>query len=62
MKKVLAMLLCLSMVLGFVPALALAEEPAPQQTIVTAQELLGFSRLEDLELPEKQSHARYDDD
>ena len=31
MKKVLAMLLCLSMLLGLVPALALAEEPAPQQ-------------------------------
>ena len=62
MKKVLAMLLCLSMLLGLVPAMALAEEPAPQQTIVTAQELPGFSRLENLELPEKESHARYADD
>ena len=62
MKKVLAMLLCLSMVLGLVPALALAEEPAPQQTTVTAQELPGFSRLENLELPEKESHGLYADD
>ena len=61
MKRVLAMLLCLSMVLGLVPALALAEETAPQQTVVTAQELPGVSRLEDLELPEKQNTALYDD-
>ncbi len=62
MKKVLAMLLCLSMLLGLVPAVALAEEPAPQQTVVTAQELPGFSRLENLELPEKESHGLYADD
>ena len=62
MKKVLAMLLCLSMLLGLVPALALAEEPAPRQTVVTAQELPGVSRLENLELPEKESHGRYADD
>ena len=40
MKRVLAMLLCLSMVLGLVPALALAEEAAPVQSTVTAQELM----------------------
>ena len=62
MKKALAMLLCLSMLLGLVPALALAEEPAPQQTTVTAQELPGFSRLEDLQLPERESHGLYADD
>ncbi len=62
MKRVLAMLLCLSMVLGLVPALALAEESAHRQTTVTAQELPGFSRVEDIELPEKQSHKLYDDE
>ena len=62
MKRVLAMLLCLSMVLGLVPALALAEGPAPARTTVTAQELPGFSRVEDIELPEKQSHKLYDDE
>jgi len=62
MKRVLAMLLCLSLVLGLLPALALAEEPAPAQNVVTAQELPGYSRLEDLQLPEKQSHKLYDDD
>ena len=34
MKRVLAMLLCLSMVLGLVPALALAEESAPRQIAI----------------------------
>ena len=62
MKRVLAMLLCLSMVLGLVPALALAEEPAAAQTVVNAQELPGYSRVENLELPEKQSHKLYKDE
>ena len=61
MKRVLAMLLCLSMVLGLVPALALAEEPTPVQTTVTAQELPGVTRVDDLELPEKQSQTLCDD-
>ena len=46
MKRVLAMLLCLSMVLGLVPAMALAEDSAPLQTTVTAQELPDISRAE----------------
>ena len=62
MKRVLAMLLCLSLVLGLMPVLALAEEPAPAQNVVTAQELPGFSRVENIELPEKQSHKLYDDE
>ncbi|MBE6950731.1 MAG: hypothetical protein E7451_05265 [Ruminococcaceae bacterium] len=62
MKRMLAMLLCLSMVLGLLPALAMAQEPAPQQTIVTAQELPGQSRLEELELPQKENHTLYADD
>ncbi len=62
MKRVLAMLLCLCMVLGLLPTLAVARQDAPVQTVVTAQELPGQSRLEDLELPEKQNHQRYADD
>ena len=62
MKRMLAMLLCLSMVLGLLPALAAAQEPAPVQTIVTAQELPGQSRLENLELPQKENHTLYTDD
>ena len=62
MKRMIAMLLCLSMVIGLVPAMAAAREEAPAKTVVTAQELPGVSRVEDLELPEKQSHRLYEDD
>ena len=62
MKRVLAMLLCLSMVLGLVPAMALAEDSAPLQTTVTAQELPDISRVDDIALPQKESHKLYEDD
>lgn len=58
----IAMLLCLTMVFGLLPAMAAAREETPAQTVVTAQELPGYSRLEDLELTEKQSHKLYEDD
>ena len=61
MKRMIAMLLCLSMLFALVPAMALAQEDAQVQT-VAAQELPGYSRLENLELPQKQSHRAYDDD
>ena len=56
MKRVLAMLLCLSMGLGLVPPMALAEDSAPLQTTVTAQELPDISRVDDIALPQKESH------
>ena len=62
MKRVLAMLLCLSMVLGLMPAMALAEDSAPVQTTVTAQELPDVSRVDDIQLPQKESHKLYEDD
>ena len=62
MKRMIAMLLCLCMVLGLLPTLAAAREDLPAGTVVTAQELPGQSRVEKMELPEKQSHKLYDDD
>ena len=62
MKRMIAMLLCLSMVFGLVPAMATAQEAAGVQTVVTAEELPGVSRLDDLQLPQKQSHRLYEDD
>ncbi|MBR7179366.1 MAG: S8 family serine peptidase [Oscillospiraceae bacterium] len=61
MKRVLALALCLCMVLGLMPVLASAE-PAPQQTTVTAQELPGTSRLDGVQLPQKEAHRLYADD
>ena len=60
MKRITAMLLCLCMVLGLLPAPAAAEEPV--QTVAAVQELPGVSRVDSLELPEKQSHQLYADD
>ena len=60
MKRITAMLLCLCMVLGLLPAPAAAEEPV--QTVAAAQELPGVSRVDGLELPEKQCHQLYADD
>ena len=62
MKRMIAMLLCLSMVFGLLPAMATAQEAAPVQTVVTAEELPGVSRVDDLQLPQKQSHKLYKDD
>ena len=62
MKRLLAMLLCLSMVLALFPVMAEANETAPVQTVVTAEELPGVSRLDDLEAPEKESVKLYEDD
>ncbi len=62
MKRLLAMVLCLSMVFGLLPALASAETPAPAKTIVTATELPGNSRLEDVKLPQKENHRLYAED
>ena len=62
MKRLIAMLLCVSMVFGLLPALAAAEQTEPVRTDVIAQELPGVSRLEDVELPQKQSHKLYEDD
>ena len=62
MKRLLAMLLCLSMVLGLVPAMASAKETARTGTVVTAQELPGESRLDGAALPQKESVRLHEDD
>ena len=62
MKRVLAMLLCLSLLLGMVPVLASAQQSDPRETIVNAQELPGVSRVDGLELPQKESVKLYEDD
>ena len=62
MKRMIAMLLCLSMVFGLLPAVATAQEQTPVQTVVTAEELPGVSRVDDLQLPQKQSHRLHGDD
>jgi subtilisin family serine protease len=62
MKRMIAMLLCLSMVLGLLPTVATAQEAQSVQTVVTAEELPGVSRVDDLQLPQKQSHRLYEDD
>ncbi len=59
MKRLLAMVLCLSMVFGLLPALAAAEPSAPAQTIVNATELPGNSRLDGVELPQKADQSLY---
>ena len=58
MKRVLAMALCLCMVLGLVPAIS----AVPEQTVVTAQELPGVSRMDDVELPQKEDVSLFSDD
>ncbi len=64
MKRLLAMLLCLSMVLCLLPATAAAQEKdaQPDAAIVTAQEIPTSSRLEDVDLPQKETLPRYDED
>ena len=62
MKRMIAMLLCLCMVFGLLPGVAAARDDRSTETVVTAQELPGVTRLDDLELPEKQSHKLYEDD
>ena len=61
MKRMLALALCLCMVLGMMPVLASAE-PVSAETTVTAQELPGVSRLDDVQLPQKENHKLYEDD
>ena len=61
MKRMLALALCLCMVLGMMPVLASAE-PVSAETTVTAQELPGASRLDDVQLPQKENHKLYADD
>ncbi len=62
MKRLLAMVLCLSMVFGLLPALAAAEAPAPTQTIGNATELPGNSRLDGVKLPQKADQSLYDEE
>lgn len=61
MKRFLAALLCLSLLLSCLPVMATAQEKeaTTNETLVSAQEITTASRMEDAELPQKEAAALY---
>ncbi len=63
MKRLLATLLCLSLVLGLVPAAtANGSAQTTEAAVVTAQEITTGSRLDAVDLPERENLKLYEDE
>lgn len=62
MKRFVAVLLCMAMVLSLAPVTAFAQEEDQSVTTVTAQEMPGVSRLEDIEVSEDEISLGYASD
>ena len=63
MKRLLAMLLCVCTVLSLVPVIGAQQTEAQAEAVtVTAQEITTGSRLDDVELPQKEELQLYDED